>query len=103
MQPSVLYIPYDISHEQTGDIITFKQSEEDNLVEKKCNAEEYRSILASIDESSTGDDYDDGSIITNNLKYIQDRSKTHPELNARDDRLKIRDHIKKIKNEFKGA
>ena len=36
IQPEVSYIPYTTSsHEQTGDIITFTQFEEGNLVEKK--------------------------------------------------------------------
>ena len=34
MQPEVSYIPYDILfHEWTGNIMTFEQFEEDNLVE----------------------------------------------------------------------
>ena len=38
MQPEVLYIPYNkLFDEKTGNIITFSQFEEGNLVEKKCN------------------------------------------------------------------
>ena len=40
-------------------------------------------MLASIDESSTEDDYGDGSISTNALEEIRDGSQIHPELNAR--------------------
>ena len=41
MWPEVSYILYATSyHEQTGDIITFAQFEEGNLVENERNAEE---------------------------------------------------------------
>ena len=57
MRPSVLYIPCATSsHYQTGDIITFSHFEDGNLVENDRNAEEYESILYSIDDLST--DYD---------------------------------------------
>ena len=58
--------------------------------------------MASIDKSYI-DDSDDGSISTNSLEYIRDRSQIHPELNARYARFKIRDHNKQTKNEWKGA
>ena len=58
MLPSVLYIPYaKSSHEHTGDIITFAQFEDGDLVENGCNAEEDESIPYSIDELSTDDIY----------------------------------------------
>ena len=42
MKPAVLHIPYATSsNEQTGNIITFSQFEEGNLVENELNAEEY--------------------------------------------------------------
>ena len=72
-----------------------------NLAENKCNAEEDESILASIDESSTDHDFDDGSISTNYLEDIWDGIQIHPDINTRDARLKIRDHIKKTKGEWK--
>ena len=69
MRPSVLYILYATSyHEQTGGIINFAQFEEKYLVGKKRNTENDESILASIDESSTDDDYNEGSVSTNTLK-----------------------------------
>ena len=80
MRPSVSYTPYaTASHEQTSDTITFAQFEEGNLVEHKCNSD---------------NDSNDGSISTDVLKEIQDRSKIHLEINARYARLKICDHIK---------
>ena len=66
-----MYIPYTTSpHEKTGDIITYAQFEEDDLVENGCNAEEYKSISYSIDEFSTDDDRDGGYISTNSLEDI---------------------------------
>ena len=53
-QPVVSHILYATSsHEKTGDIITFEQFEEGNLVENERKVAEDESILASIDESST--------------------------------------------------
>ena len=38
MRPSVTYTPYPTSSkEQTGDIITFAQFEEENILNKTCN------------------------------------------------------------------
>ena len=88
MQSAVSYIPYATSsHEQTVNNITFAQFEEDNLVENKRNSEEDKSISASIDESFTYNDSDDGSISTNALGEIRDESQIHPKLKARDARL----------------
>ena len=69
MLPAVSYIPNNISyHEQTGNIITFAQFEEVNLVENERNVEEDESISSSIDELYTYNDSDDGSISTNALR-----------------------------------
>ena len=57
----------------------------------------------SIDELSTDVESDGGYISTNALKDIQGGSQIHPEINARDFRLKIRDPIKKDQSEWKGA
>ena len=59
--------------------------------------------MASIDESYSDDDSDDGSISTNNLEDIRDGSQIHQELNSRDDILKICDRIKQTNCECKGA
>ena len=59
MRPAVSYIMYTISyHEQTGEIITFAQFEEGDLVQKESNSEEDESIPYSIDELSTYNDSD---------------------------------------------
>ena len=104
MQLAVLYIPYANSYnEQTRDIITFAQFEEGNLAESKRNKEEDEPILDSIDESSTDDDSDDGSISTNDLKDIWDGSQIHPYIKSVYARLKIRDRMKQTKSERKGG
>ena len=99
MQSEVSYIPYATSpHELTVGIITFAQFEEGVLVENERNSEEDKSILALNDESSTDNDSDYGSISMNSLEDIWNRSQIHPELNTRDDILKIRDRIKQTQN-----
>ena len=104
MQPAVSYILYTTSsHEQTGDIITFLQFEEGNLVGNELNTEEDEPILSSIYELSTDDDSDDRSISTNALKDIWGGSQIHPGINARCTTFKIRYLIKHPQNEWKGA
>ena len=59
--------------------------------------------MASIDEAYTGDDADDGSISMHALGDIWYGNQIHPEINARDSRLKIRDRIKQTQIEWKGS
>ena len=94
-QPVVLNIPWaTLSHEQTGDIITFAQFEEGNLVVNECNVGEDNELMsASIDDSSTDDDSGDGSISMKALEDIRDGNHVHTGINTRYVRFKIRDHI----------
>ena len=92
----VYYVCYIISW-KTGNIITFEQFEEDNLVEKKRNVEEDESISYSIDELSTNDESDHGSISRKYLKYIKDGRQIHTYINTRYDRLRTGDGIKQKK------
>ena len=104
IQQAALYIPYGTSsHEQNGNIITFAQFEEGGVLENNRNAEENKSISAPIDESSTDNEYNGGSISTSTIEDIQNGNKIHPELNARDARLKISECIKQMQNEWKVA
>ena len=57
--------------------------------------------MASIDESFTYNDSDDGSISRNSLEGIWYGIQIRPEINARDARLKIRDRIKLTQSEWK--
>ena len=57
MRPSVSYIPYATSYnEQTGDIITFAQFGEGNLVGKNVLQNNMHQFLSSINDLSTDDD-----------------------------------------------
>ena len=73
------------------------------MVENECKPEDDESLLSLIDEVSTDDESDEGSIRMNNLEEICYESQIYPEINARDARLKIRDHTKQTQNELKGA
>ena len=55
-------------------------------MENEQNASEDESVLASIDESSTDDDYNYGSISTKALEFIQDENHAHPDIKERDSR-----------------
>ena len=94
-QPVVLNIPWaTLSNEQTGDIITFAQFEEGNLVVNECNVGEDNELMsASIDDSSTDDDSGDWSISMKALEDIRDGNHVHTGINTRYVRFKIRDHI----------
>ena len=101
---SIVYIFFATSsHEQTGNIITFAQFEEGDLVENERNAEEDESISDSIDETYRENYYYDRYISMSALKDIQDGSQIHPGIITRDAILKLRDCIRKIKSECKGA
>ena len=95
-----MYIPYvTSSHEQTGYIIAFAHFEEGYLLENDINLEEDESILASVDESCADDNPDDEYISTDNLEDIWGANYAHLNINVRDARLKIRDHIRQEQNE----
>ena len=111
MRPAVTYTPCDTySREQTGDIITFAQFEEGNILTKTRNyaisgeksdeksimppllSEEETDAMDSVDES-----YDD-IISMEMLEEICDKSQYHPKFNQREARYKIRDRIRQIQS-----
>ena len=59
--------------------------------------------MASVDVLSTEDNSHYGYTSINAIKNIWYGSQIHQENNARYDRFKISDHIRKTKNEWKGA
>ena len=59
--------------------------------------------MASIYESSTENNSDDGSISMNALEEIRYGRYVKPNINSRDTRLKIRDRIKQAQSEWKEA
>ena len=104
MCPTVTYTPYATSYkEQTGDVITFAQFEEGNILNETRNdaesgdksdnesimmSEKYMENLDSTDES------DHDLISTEMLQYIRDGSQTHQNVNKMEARYKIRDCIR---------
>ena len=107
MRPEVTYIPCATSsREKTGDIITFAQFEEGNILTKTCNdaeicdASDDNSIMMikqDMDAMDYGDESDHDLISTYLLEDIRDRSQTHPNVNRREARYKIRNCIKQRK------
>ena len=100
------------SKEQYGDVITLAQFEEGNLLTETCNDTEScvesdsESIMMSEQDMENIDEkekFDDDFISTETLHDICDVNQTHPKIDKRDARLKIRDRIKQKKSQQKGA
>ena len=70
---------------------------DDNSIMPPLISEEEIDVMDSCDES------DDERMSTNMLEYIRDGSKSHPSINMKEARYKIRDRIKQIHTEWKGA
>ena len=113
MRPAVTYTPYATSSkEQTGDVITFAQFEEGDLLSETRNNTESgdesdsESIMMSEKDMENLDEtekFDDDLIITETLHDIGDGNQTHPKINRREARMAIRDRIKQKKFQWKGA
>ena len=113
MRPTVTYTPYaTYSKEQTGNVITFTQFEERNLLtETLYDAEssdesDSKSIMISEKDKEILDEierFDDDLISTETLHDIRDGNQTHPKINKREARMTIRDRIKQKKLQWKGA
>ena len=56
-----------------------------------------------MDVMDSFDDSDDEPMPTEMLEDIPDGSKSHTSINRKESLYKIRDHIKKIQREWKGA
>ena len=65
--------------------------------------EEDESISAQIDESSADNNSDDELIRMDDIEYIWDGSYLYLNMNTKDSRFKIHDHIRKSQNEWKGG
>ena len=113
MRPAVTYTLYATSSkEKTGNVITFAQFEEEDILTETCNdtesGDEYdsESIMMSkqdIENLDEKEKFDDDLISTETLHDIRDGNQTHPNIDKREAHLKIRDHIKQKKSEWKGA
>ena len=108
MRPAVTYTPYATSSkEQTGDLITFAQFEEGNLLSETRNDTESgdksdsESIMISKKDMENLDEtekFDDDLISTETLHDIRDGNQTHPKINKREAGMAIRDRIKQNKS-----
>ena len=113
MRPAVTYTPYATSSkEQTGDVITFAQFEEGDLIsETRTDTEsgdEYdsESIMVSVKDMENLDKtekFDDDLISTETLHDIHDVNQNHPSIDKREARMAICDRIKQKKSQWKGA
>ena len=96
---SVTYTPCDTSmREQTGDIITFTQFEEGNLLSENHNDAERGdksdedSIMPPLlskeemDAMDSGNESDDDPLSKETLEDICDGSQSHPNVNMREER-----------------
>ena len=103
MRPTVTYTLYNMSSkEQTGDVITFAQFEEGNLLSETRNdtesGDESDSELITISEKDMEnieetERFDDDLISTETLHVICDGNRTHPKINKREARMAIRDSL----------
>ena len=97
---------------QTGDVITFTQFEEGNILTKTRNDAESgdesdnESIMMSeqdMENLDSNEKSDHDLISTEMLEDIHDVSQTHPNVNRREARCKIHDRIRQRQSEWKGA
>ena len=111
MRLAVTYTPYATSSkEQTGNVITFAQFEEgDILTETRKNTEigdksESKSLMTNeqdMDNINENEKSDHDNISTEMLEDIRDGSKTHPNVSKRETHGKIRGCIKQRQSEWK--
>ena len=105
MRLAVMYTPYVTSlKEQTGDVITFAQFEEGDILTEtrndaeSCDESDNESIMMSEQDresiNSRDESYHD-LISTEMFEDIHDGSQTHLNINKREARDKIRDRVSK--------
>ena len=113
VRPAVTYTPYATSSkEQTGDVITFAQFEEGNLLTETrndaeiCDESNSKSLMMNKQDMENLYLYektDDDHISTETLHDICDGSQTHPKVDKREVHRKICDRINQRQSEWKGA
>ena len=113
MRPAVTYTPYvTSSKEQTGNAITLAQFEEGNILTEtrndagSCDKSDSESLMMNeqdMENLNSNEESDYDLISTEMLEEIRDRILTHPNINKREARYKIRDCIRQRKAEPKGA
>ena len=108
MRLAVKYTPYATSSkEQTGDVTTFTQFEEGNILTKTRNdaesGDESDNAEQDMDAINSGDDSDHYLISAEMLEDIRDGSHTHPNVKRREVSYKISEYIRQRQLEWKGA
>ena len=113
MRPAVTYTPYATSSKKkTDDVITLTQFEEGNILTEtrndaeSCDESDNESLMMSeqvMGNINFGDESYHDLISTEMLEDIRYRSQTHPNVNRREARYKIRDRIRQRQSEWKGA
>ena len=111
MHPAVTYTPYATSSkEQTGDVITFAQFEEGNLLSEtrndiesgdKSDSESIMMIKKDMENLDKTEKFDNDLISTEMLHDICDGNQTHPNIDKREASLAIRDRNKQNKSQWK--
>ena len=102
MRPTGTYTPYATSSkEKTGDVITFAQFEEGDLISETLNNTESgdesdsESIMMSEKDMENLDGkekFNENLISTETFHYIRDGNQTHPSIDKREAVLEIRNH-----------
>ena len=110
MLPAVTYTLYATSlKEKTGDVITFTQFDEENiLTETRNDAEsgdesDNKSIVMSkqdMENIDSNENSDRDLMSTEMLEDIRGGSQTHPNVNKREARYKIRDRDRQSQSEW---
>ena len=113
MCPEVTYILYAMSSkEQTGDVITFTQFEEGNILtethnnEESCDESNRETLMMNeqyMENTDSNEKYEHDLVSTEMLEYICDGSQTHPTVNKREACYEIRDCIRRKGLQWKGA
>ena len=103
MRLVVTYTPYATSSkEQTGDVIKFTYFEEGNILTEtrndveSCDESDNKSIMMSkqdMENLDSNEESDHDLISTEMLQDIRNGSQTHPTVNKRESRYKIRDCV----------
>ena len=102
LRPAVTYTPYAASSKgETGDVITFAQFEEGDLLivtrnDIESGDESYSESLMMSEQDMENldkkEEFDDDLISTETLHDIRDRNQTNPNIDKREACLKIRHH-----------
>ena len=106
MRPAVTYTPCVTSSKgKNGDVITFVQFEERNILTETRNdaksgeKSDNESIMMSkqdMENINFGEESDHDLISTEMLEDIRFRSQTNPNVNIRETHYKIRDHVRQM-------